>query len=76
MAREVARVLALAEILAIGVCAYAVMSNHHHLVLHINKAKALQWTNHEVCERWHQLYKGALLTQNRVCKLEKDTCVS
>ncbi len=57
------RILALAEIFAIDVCAYAVMSNHHHLVLHINKPKALHWTNHEVCERWHQLYKGTLLTQ-------------
>ena len=57
------RILALAEVFAIDVCAYAVMSNHHHLVLHINKPKALQWTNHEVCERWQQLYKGTLLTQ-------------
>lgn len=57
------RILALAEVFAIDVCAYAVMSNHHHVVLHINKPKALQWTNHEVCERWHQLYKGTWLTQ-------------
>ena len=57
------RILALAKVFSIDVCAYAVMSNHHHLVLHINKPKALQWTNHEVCERWHQLYKGTPLTQ-------------
>jgi hypothetical protein len=57
------RILALAEVFAIDVCAYAVMSNHHHLVLHINKPKAFQWSNHEVCERWHQLYKGTWLTQ-------------
>ena len=57
------RILTLAEVFAIDVCAYAVMSNHHHLVLHINKAKAMQWSSHEVCERWHRLYKGTLLTQ-------------
>lgn len=57
------RILFLAEVFAIDVCTYAVMSNHHHVVLHINKAKSLHWTDHEVCERWHKLYKGTVLTQ-------------
>ncbi len=52
----------LAEVFAIDICAYAVMSNHVHTVLYINAA------NHglsdlEVCERWHRLYKGTVLTQ-------------
>ena len=34
------RLLFLAEVFAIDVCAYAVMSNHTHVVLHINTAKA------------------------------------
>jgi len=51
------------------------MSNHHHLVLHINKPKALHWTDHEVCERWHKLYKGTALTHKYLlneplCKAE------
>lgn len=57
------RILLLAKIFAIDVCAYAVMSNHHHCVLHINKDESLQWTHLEVCERWHSLYKGTPLTQ-------------
>ena len=52
------RILALAQIFAIDVAAFAVMSNHYHLVLHINKMKSLSWTDWEVCERWHQLFKG------------------
>ena len=57
------RLLLLAEIFAIDVCAYAVMSNHVHTVLHINAAKAHGLTDLEVCERWHRLYKGTVLTQ-------------
>ena len=57
------RILLLADVFAIDVCAYAVMSNHHHVVLHINRAKSLQWSDEEVCQRWHRLFKGTLLTQ-------------
>ena len=57
------RILLLAEVFAIDVCAYAVMSNHVHTVLNINAAKAHHLTDLEVCERWHRIYKGTLLTQ-------------
>lgn len=57
------RILTLAQTFAIDVAAYAVMSNHYHVVLHINKIKSLAWTDREVCERWHQLFKGTVLTQ-------------
>jgi hypothetical protein len=56
------RILTLAQIFAIDVAAYAVMSNHYHVVLHINKIKNLAWTDQEVCQRWHQLFKGTMLT--------------
>lgn len=57
------RILQLSEIFAIDVCAYAVMSNHLHVVLHINKARSLHWSNKEVCKRWHQLFKGTALSK-------------
>ena len=31
----------LADVFAIDICAYAVMSNHYHLVLHVNRKQAL-----------------------------------
>ena len=62
------RILFLATVFAIDVCAYAVMSNHHHVVLHINKPKALSWRDEEVCERWHRLFKGTLLTKKYLQK--------
>ncbi|MBX2859200.1 MAG: transposase, partial [Cellvibrionaceae bacterium] len=57
------RILLLGQVFAIDICAYAVMHNHHHVVLHINKAQSLSWSDQEVCQRWHQLYKGTSLTQ-------------
>ena len=39
------------------------MSNHYHLVLHINKAQAEKWTTGEIIEQWHQLFNGTLFSQ-------------
>ena len=57
------RLLELGSLFAIDVCAYAVMSNHYHVVLHINQQQAQSWSVHEVIERWHRLFKGSLLSQ-------------
>ena len=57
------RILLLGTVFCMDVCAYAVMSNHHHVVVHINKAESMALDNVEVCERWHILYKGTPLTQ-------------
>ncbi|PIE43860.1 MAG: transposase [Gammaproteobacteria bacterium] len=56
------KLLALAQTFAIDICAYAIMSNHYHLVLHVDKALALQWNQDEVILRWHQVAKGIPLT--------------
>lgn len=53
----------LAEVFAIDVCAYAVMSNHIHLVLRINSDKARRWSTLEVVQRWHRLFRGTMLSQ-------------
>ena len=34
------------------------MSNHLHLVLHIDLEKAASWTQREVCLRWNKLFKN------------------
>ena len=52
-----------AQVFAIDIAAYAIMSNHYHVVLHVNKIEAEQWTFDEVIERWHSLYKGNALSQ-------------
>ena len=48
----------LAAIFCIDVCAYAVMSNHYHLVLKVNKEQAESLSDVEVAERWYQLFSG------------------
>ncbi|NVK38654.1 MAG: transposase [Gammaproteobacteria bacterium] len=52
-----------AQIFAIDVAAYAIISNHYHVVLHINKAQADDWSLEDVIKHWHQLYKGHALSQ-------------
>ena len=59
----VSRLKFLSYVYAIDICAYAVMSNHYHVVLHVDQARAKAWTQEEVVERWLQLYKGNFLIQ-------------
>lgn len=58
------RLLLLADVFAIDVCAYAVMSNHTHVVLHVNTDQAEGWSIEEVIKRWHRIHKGTLLSQH------------
>ena len=57
------RLAVLGEVFAIDLCAYAVMSNHYHVVLRINQKKALSWSDQEVAERWMQLFNGPLIVK-------------
>ena len=60
------RLLELADIFAIDIAAYAVMSNHFHVVLHIDAKRAESWTEREVMERWHRLFKGSMFSQKYI----------
>jgi REP element-mobilizing transposase RayT len=64
------KLLTLSNVFAIDVCAYAVMNNHYHVVLHVDEEQAKQWSMDEVLTRWHKLYKGTLLTQ-QYCRGEQ-----
>lgn len=55
------KIKALSEVFAIDICAYAVLSNHYHLVLHVNDVEARAWDINTVIERWYQLFKGNVL---------------
>ncbi len=51
------------RVFALDVCAYAVMSNHYHVILKVNTATAQCWPMDEVLDRWCQLFSGHLLVQ-------------
>ena len=52
----VERIHQLASIFSINICAYAIMSNHYHLVLHIDEQENQLLTDEQVCQRWGCLY--------------------
>ena len=57
------RLASLVDIFAIDLCAYAVMSNHYHVVLKVDRVRADNWTQREVAEHWMMLFTGPLLVQ-------------
>ena len=57
------RLALLADVFAIDVCAYAIMSNHYHLVLKLNPSASNDWDLDEILHRWTQLFSGPQLIQ-------------
>lgn len=70
------RLAELTAIFAVDVCAYAVMSNHYHLVVHVDRRRAVEWTHEEVVRRWTRLYRAPLLIERwqscQVSDAERD----
>lgn len=57
------RLRVLSSLFSVDVCAYAIMSNHYHLVVRIDGAEPDTWSDDDVLERWTSLFKGPLLVQ-------------
>ncbi len=57
----VKRLKLLGDVFAIDIAAYAIMSNHYHLVLHVDKDRCAKWSKDEVIAQWLKLYKGPAL---------------
>ncbi len=75
------RLLELSKSFAVDICAYAIMHNHSHIVLFVDRDMALSWSLDDVIERWHHLFSGITLSHRylqgadmceaEVCKLEE-----
>jgi len=59
----VERLQQLASVFAIDVAAYAVMSNHFHVVVRVDVERARSWSQDEVLRRWTVLFTGPELVQ-------------
>ena len=55
------RIKLLCSVFAVDLCAYAVMSNHFHVVIRINQDQVVAWSDREVSERWMQIFTGPIL---------------
>jgi REP element-mobilizing transposase RayT len=58
------RIRLLSSLFAIDVCAYAVMSNHYHLVLKLCPEELDDLPDDQIMDRWCALFKGPLLVQS------------
>lgn len=50
------RLSQLASVFAIDICAYAVLSNHYHLVVRVDCNRAIAWSDAEVVTRWTRIF--------------------
>jgi REP element-mobilizing transposase RayT len=71
------KIKSLSGIFTIDICAYAIMHNHYHVVLRVDKERAEAWSDREVAERWTQLFQAPLLVANwfsgqKQCQAELD----
>ncbi len=55
------RLALLTQVFAVDLCAYALMSNHYHLVLKLCPARVDTWSDVEVIDRWLQVFSGTSL---------------
>jgi REP element-mobilizing transposase RayT len=56
------RMLYLAKYFCVQIAAYAVMSNHYHIVLKVDKDTAINLSPKEVIEHWQGMFKGTPLS--------------
>jgi|SRR5690554_6161406 len=60
------RLKQLASMFCIDIAAYAVMSNHYHVVFRVNKELCDNLSRNQVIDRWRLLFKGPVIVQ-RYC---------
>lgn len=61
------RLRMLESIFAVDICAYAIMSNHYHLVVRLDRAQNQGWSDAEVVARWSRLFSLPVLVTRYRC---------
>ena len=57
------RIRLLSTVFSIDICSYAVMSNHYHIVIKVDRKTSKNWSFNEVIQRWLCIHKGPFLIQ-------------
>jgi len=74
------RIRLLCSVFAVDLCAYAIMSNHYHVVIRIDVDEVKQWSDTEVARRWMQIFSGPLLMHqylgNASLTLPERACIA
>jgi hypothetical protein len=58
-----------AGIFGVDICACAIMSNHYHVVVRIDRERVMSWSDEEIIERWTLLFSGPLPVKTPDCSL-------
>jgi REP element-mobilizing transposase RayT len=48
---------------AVDIAAFALLSNHYHLVVRVDTAKAAAWTAQDIADRWQRLFRLPVLVE-------------
>ena len=68
------RLAELLDVFAIEACAYAIMSNHLHLILKTDPQAARKLTDLEVARRWIRLFPAELHRLKQAASSPADAC--
>ncbi len=60
------RLALLTQMFAIDIAAYALMTNHYHLVVRVDTAKAKSWSKLEVLQHWQMLFHLPALVEHEL----------
>mgnify|MGYP001549583336 FL=1 len=67
------RIKLVCSVFAVDLCAYAVMSNHYHIVVRINVEDINNWSDKEIAKRWMQIFTGPMLMHRYLGKAALST---
>jgi REP element-mobilizing transposase RayT len=66
------KIKVLANTFAIDIAAYAVMSNHYHIVLRVDQDMAESWSSIEIIEKWGELFSLPVI----ISRFLKGECIT
>lgn len=70
------KMLELSAIFAVDVCSYAVLSNHFHQVVRVDRERALAWDDADVERRMARLFPAAVANARNLPPRARQRCVA